>query len=416
MTEVSFSERMRQLRGQRGLSLRELAKQTYYGKSYLHELETGAKPPTAHVARHVDDALHAGGELSALAATRQGIRRRVFVAAAGVTAALPQTLLAHGRHVGSGTPGQLAERTARLRRLDNYLGGADTRQIYAAEVETTTRLIQNGVYAERTGRRLLAVLAEQAQLAGWAAFDAGDHPDADGKFRISLAAAREADDNALMANAMAFLAYQQLATGRRGADVASAACEAAGTTATPRVRTLLHLRAAWASAVAGDAPAADRHLGTGTTLLAEHDNRPEPDWVYWVDGTEGEIMTGRCQTVLHRPLRAIPVLERALATFCDTQARDKALYLSWLADAYLDANEIEQACQTATSAVRLASGVGSVRPQQRIDAFLRRVEPHAGLPCVADLRALVAAMPPRPRRNDSTTPGTPSNPARSEPH
>lgn len=97
-------------------------------------------------------------------------------------------------------------------------------------------------------------------------------------------------------------------------------------------------------------------------------------------------MTGRCWTVLHRPIRAIPVLERALGTYCDTQARDKALYLSWLADAYLDANEIEQAC-AAGSAVRLASGVGSIRPGQRLDAFLHRLEPHAEMPCVVELQA-----------------------------
>ena len=192
-------------------------------------------------------------------------------------------------------------------------------------LEATTRLIQNGAYSQPTGRRLLAILAEQAQLAGGAAFDAGDHRDAEGKFRVSLAAARDAQDRALTGNGLAFLAYQQLTVGGRGADTASAACEAAGNTATPRVRTLLHLRAAWAFAVAGDAPTADGRLGIGTTVLAEQDERQEPDWVYWVDSTEGEIMTGRCWAVLHRPLRAIPVLERALTTFSDTQARDKAL-------------------------------------------------------------------------------------------
>ena len=296
MTEPSFPVRLRQLRAERGLCLRDLAKLTYHGKTYLHELETGAKSPTPQTARRVDDALQAGGELAALAATSHGIRRRELVAAAGVgrRTSGSHLLLAHGRRVGTATSAQLAERTARLRRLDNYLGGADTRRMYAAELEATTRLIQNGAYSQPTGRQLLAILAEQAQLAGWAAFDAGDHRDAEGKFRVSLAAARDAQDRALTGNGLAFLAYQQLTVGGRGADTASAACEAAGNTATPRVRTLLHLRAAWAFAVAGDAPTADGRLGIGTTVLAEQDERQEPDWVYWVDSTEGEIMTGRC--------------------------------------------------------------------------------------------------------------------------
>jgi hypothetical protein len=37
------------------------------------------------------------------------------------------------------------------------------------------------------------------------------------------------------------------------------------------------------------------------------------------------------------------VLEAALTRYDDTHARDKSLYLSWLADSYLTAGEVEQA-------------------------------------------------------------------------
>ncbi|MFG2054516.1 helix-turn-helix domain-containing protein [Micromonospora sp. NPDC048930] len=407
MTEPTFADRLRVLREECGLSLRGLARLTFYGKSYLHELETGAKVPTPHVARQLDQVLRAGGELVALATVRPGFRRREFVAAAGLAAALPHTLLSHGRQLGPATPGRLAERTARLRRLDNYLGGGDTRQAYAAEVESTSRLIRDGSYSEAVGRQLLAILAEQAQLAGWAAFDAGAQRNAHRLYRTSLAAARDVDDPALAGNALALLAYQQLTLGDRAVDLASAACDAASAAATPGVRGLLHLRAAWAHAVSGDADTADRHLGVGTACLAEHDDRPEPDWVYWVDQTEGQIMTGRCWTALHRPVRAIPVLEQVLASFDDTYARDKALYLSWLADAYLDANEVEKACDIAVTAVRLAGGVASIRPGQRLDALLRRLEPYAALPCVAELRALVAELIKSPGLTAEAKSGSP---------
>ncbi len=136
MTEQSFAARLRQLRHGRGLSLRGLAKLTYHRKSYLHELETGAKAPSPQVARRLDDALRAMGELVALAGTRPGPRRRELVAA-GLAAALPHSLLTHGRHIGTATPARLLQRTARLRRLDNHLGGADTYHLYAAEVDAT---------------------------------------------------------------------------------------------------------------------------------------------------------------------------------------------------------------------------------------------------------------------------------------
>ncbi|MFG1902555.1 helix-turn-helix domain-containing protein [Micromonospora carbonacea] len=404
MTEQSFAARLRQLRHERGLSLRGLAKLTYHGKSYLHELETGAKAPSPLVARRLDDALRAMGELVALAGSRPGLRRRDLVAA-GLAAALPQSLLTHGRRIGAAAPARLLERTARLRRLDNHLGGADTYHLYAAEVDATARLVREGSYRDDTGRQLLAVLAEQAQLAGWSAFDAGRHDDAERLYRLSLSAAHDADDAALAGNGLAFLACQQLALTGQATDTATAACERAGTTATPRVRALLHLRAAWAHALAGDNGATHRHLDLGTACLAEHDGRAEPDWVYWVDAAEGEIMTGRCWAVLHRPVRAVPVLERALLRFDDTYARDKALYLSWLADAYLDANEIEQACATAVLAARLSVDVGSPRPGQRLEAVLNRLSPHAALPCVVELSALVAEAAKRP----PTAPPTPDS-------
>ncbi len=406
MSDLSFSERMRQLRQDRGISLRGLARRTFYGKTYLHELETGVKPPTKAVAQRVDDALGAEGELMALTAGGPAIGRRGFViAAAGLAAALPHTLLSHGRRVGAATPGQIAERTARLRRLDSYLGGADTHDLYAAEVRSTTQLIKDGSYSEATGQQLLAVLAEQAQLAGWAAFDAGRHSDADRLYRTSLAAARDADNPPLTGNALAFLAYQQLDLGRPATATAAASCAEANT-ATPGVRALLNLRAGWAYAVTGDAAQTQQHLDQGTAYLAEHDDRPEPDWVWWVDRVEGDIMAGRCWTVLNRPLRAIPGLERALAGFDDTQARDKSLYLSWLADAYLDANEVEQACATASVVARLAAGVGSIRPGQRLHEILGRLEPHAALPCVAELRSLASEMPTHHRLSSTPNSGS----------
>jgi hypothetical protein len=390
------------------MSLRELARIAFYGKSYLHELETEAKQPTQQAARRIDDALGAGGELAALATA--GIRRREMIARAGMAVALPQTILDYGRWIGSEVPQQISDRTARLRRLDDYLGGADTYKMYSAELDSTVNLIQQGSYAGSTGQALLLVCAEQAQMAGWAAFDAGRYGDAERLYCTSLTAARDADDLPLAGNAMAFLAYQDLTLGRPATQTITAACETADPTATPGVRALLHMRRAWIHAVNKQPDDAERHLDIGVTCLAEQDERPDPDWVYWVDQQEAEIMTGRCWTVLRRPLRAIPVLESVLSRYDDTHARDKALYLSWLADAFLDANEVEQCCATAEKAVRLSAGVASVRPRQRIEELLARLDPHGALPCVAELRESVIAQLARQR-----TPASSADTPRSRP-
>ncbi|MEU6325105.1 hypothetical protein [Streptomyces sp. NPDC047009] len=76
-------------------------------------------------------------------------------------------------------------------------------------------------------------------------------------------------------------------------------------------------------------------------------------------------------------------LTTALAYFDDAHARDKSLYLSWLAAAYLEAGEPEQAAATADRALDLAAEVASVRPRERIVPVLDRLSEHRALPAVA---------------------------------
>src|SRR5437762_9342820 len=59
-----FGARLRELRDQRQLSLRDLAELAHHGKSYISELETGRKKPTPEAAANLDRALGANGELA----------------------------------------------------------------------------------------------------------------------------------------------------------------------------------------------------------------------------------------------------------------------------------------------------------------------------------------------------------------
>ncbi|MFF9097546.1 XRE family transcriptional regulator [Streptomyces sp. NPDC014802] len=306
----------------------------------------------------------------------------------GLAAALPD--IAHapsaGGRIGSDVPRRLQQRTARLRRLDDVLGGGDTYRTYLSEYHHTRGLLRDGSYTQDTGRGLLSVLAEQAQQAGWAAFDSGRHAEARGLYEASHKAAQQAEDAQLAGNALAFLAYQQLPTDRQaGVQVAARSCATAGPHAAPGVRALLYERLAWAHAVAGQADETEHALEAAHDALAEADDAPQPDWASWVDSTELQIMTGRCWTELGRPLRAVPVLETALSQYDNRHARDKSLYLSWLARAYLQAGEVEQAARVTDQALDLSSGVASVRPRERLAPVLKRLAEHRSLPKVAAL-------------------------------
>jgi tetratricopeptide (TPR) repeat protein len=411
-----FAIRLRELREQAGLSLRELAKLALSSKSHLYDFETGRKAPTRETVQRLDAALGCDGELLALVTSVDqrwedpSMHRRNFVSmVAGLTMGLPQVPHLDADRSGRDVVAQRLLHTARLRRLDDYLGGADTYPVYLAEVNSTADLVRGGTYTEAIHRQLLAVLAEQAQMAGFSAFDAGWHAEAERLFRESLAAARDAGDMPLAANALTFLGYQRIHLGGIGVDLSTASCDMAGGS-TPAVKALLHERCAWAHAAAGRAQETDRHLALAEAALHQDDERAEPDWVFWVDHTEIKIMAGRCWTTLRRPMRAITCLESALASYDDTHSRDKALYLSDLAQAYLDANEVERACAVARCAMDLAAGVGSTRPQQRIEAFAGHLDSYRDLPAAADLLPRVAewttqvrSLPAAPSRSIEPT-------------
>ena len=320
-------------------------------------------------------------------------RRQFMTVSAGASLAVipPVPYLESGRRLGADVPRQLEKRVARLRRLDDFMGGGDTYAMYVAELDATTHLTNQGAYTQETGRRLRAVIAEQAQLAGWAAYDAGAYGEARSHYMTALAASRASEDTALEGNSLAFLAYLEWTTGgREGIALATAACATAGHEASPAVRALLADRLAWQYATSGNAKEADRALGTAEEAIHDSSDSPEPDWAYWVDKDEVAIMTGRCWAELHRPLRAIPALEDALTRYDDTRARDKALYLSWLASAYLDAGEIEHATTITGRVLDLSEGLASNRPAGRLALMLERLQAHRSLAPVGHLLERVA--------------------------
>lgn len=404
MEQNSIGDLLRTLRGGTGRSqtdqaaaLSELSGQAVT-RNEISRWESEKRLPTPFWQQHI--AVSFGVEkkrisraVSAARAKRRkervgGVQRREFIGAmAAMAIPLARTDQLTARRIGRSDVAELHRRTARLRRLDNIMGGTETFPVYRAEADFTQRLIRDSSHTEDIERELLALLAEQQQQAGWAAFDHGQHVLAEQLYEDSRQNAEDARALDLAGNALAYAAYQQTAKQQSGTALAADSYEVARRVATPKVSALLLERKAWAHATAGEAAEADRALNLAREALNSPPTRPEPDWVFWVDAAEIDIMAGRCWTELRRPLRAVPVLERVLADFDDTHARDKSLYLTWLATSYLQAREVEQAAATLGHAADLAAGVTSVRPARRIGTVARSLTRHRSTPAVADLLA-----------------------------
>lgn len=300
--------------------------------------------------------------------------------------------MAEGRRRLGGTDvDALLDRVHGLRLADDVVGGADLIGPVTRELDTAVALYQASARAEPVGRRLLTGIGELAQIAGWVTSDAGAHREAERIYQLGIAAAREADDAASTANLISCLAYQEANSGSpaRAVLLARAAVETAEPHAPPRAVALLHDRLAWAHAQAGDAQAALRALEVADDAMASYDWTPDPAWLYWVTQDELDVMAARVYTELRRPLKAVSLLSTALGRYDASHAREVSLYCSWLAVAYADANEPEEAAAVASRMLTLGT-VGSARAADRLTAVAAALSRFRTVPEVAAVLDAIA--------------------------
>ncbi|MFF0318012.1 helix-turn-helix domain-containing protein [Micromonospora sp. NPDC005252] len=409
-----FAERLRALIKSRGVSYRALAGKTFYSKSYLHDLACGRKTPTLNTAQRLDSALEAGGMLAALApvpgaekewAVTDGMRcaseqladllvtqtpnpgNAAALAHQWLIAEPPQRYeLSAGRRVGDETVARIESRIRQLRRLDDHVGGTETYTMVSAELAATADLLREGSYREAAHRRLLVVIADLCQLAGFVAEDAGRVTEARQHYLTGLRAAHAGGDTASAANCLSSLSYLEANLGDRRAAVTLArsayvggrhAAEATG-------QALLLERVAWAHARMGEANLAERALGDVREIYQHCDLDEAPSWAYWLTQDEVQVMAGRVWTELRRPLRAVPILEDAVLRYGDDSPRETSLYLSWLTEALLQAGEVEHAIAVAKRSVALARSARSARAVERIAELRRMITAAAGRTGAAD--------------------------------
>ncbi|BFU43136.1 helix-turn-helix domain-containing protein [Krasilnikovia sp. MM14-A1004] len=390
----TFGQAARRFRG--GMSLREAARRAHLDSGHLSRVEADKRPPTPLIAQALDEIYQAGGELAALADARgepwkldNGIwrpkdseRLAAAVLATTPTAENARTL-AHmwliaeppqvtatraGRRIGVSQVMDVEKRVHQLRKLDDYVGGQDTHAMVTGELMATAALLRDAAYTEGVGRRLLVAIGELAQVAGWVTSDAGRHAEAERYYLAGMRAAHAGGDVAGAANNLSSLAYQIANVGdaREAVTLAKSAFAGARHAASATTKALLAERIAWAEARVGEVGAAERALGTVEEQYGHRQPADDPIWVYWLDEGEIDIMAGRVWTQLRRPLRAVPILERATAGYGEETGRETSLYLTWLAESLLQANEVERAAEAATRALHLSRKAGSSRVTERL--------------------------------------------------
>lgn len=358
---------LRAAREAAGVSLSAMAKRSHYSKALLGHLETGKRTAApGHVTAYSRtlgvpvDALY-GSPVDPIRLAHEWL-----VADSPVS-----VQSSSGRCVGESLIASLEARVVELRHLDDVIGGGDLWPLIRRELTEARGVVETARYTENVGRRLLTVVGELSQLAGWVASDAGQFPEAQRVYLNGVEAARDAGDPGLAGQLLSSLSYQVANVGdpSDAALLARSAVKGAET-ATPRVRALLLERVAWASARSQDPEGARRALEAVDDTFEDTDGAGEPEWVYWLDRDEIDVMAGRCAIELGDPLAAEPLLTRAIEDYQPEHAREVALYRTWLAEAYARSGVVDAAREMLAKARKQASGVNSTR----LDLRFRDVE------------------------------------------
>jgi transcriptional regulator with XRE-family HTH domain len=364
-----LGQNLRAAREAARVSLSAVSARTHYSKALLGHLETGKR---AVKPEHVTAYARAlGVAVETLYGPPEDPLR---VAHEWLVSDTPATVhRVAGSRVGTGLATELERRVIELRHLDDVITGADLLPVVRKELSSAEHLVREASYVEDVGRRLLTVVGELAQLAGWVASDAGHYLEAQRVYVSGVSVAQAAGDDVLAGQLLSSLSYQ-IANIGNPADAALLARSAVrgATAATPVVRALLLERLAWASARARNREAARWALdAVDDSYESRSTGVDEPEWVYWLDRTEVNVMAGRCLIELGDPPAAEPLLSSAIDSYAPEHTREIALYRTWLAESYARAGVVDAARHTLGKARTAASKLTSARLDRRVGEVSR---------------------------------------------
>lgn len=296
VVDPRFGPRLRVLRQQRGLSLRQLAALTHYGKSYLHSFETGARVPSRDAAGRLDQALGAGGALLALVAVDD-----------------PLAYAADLRRVDRAAVDRLAARLAEARHLDDVVGSAPMVPVAERELELLAGLLRDARGPAR--QSLVAVAGQWAEFAGWVSLATRRWGRAARWLDTALMWSVEAGDQELAATVLSFRGHGAWLAGEYGPMLGLTAAAMRDRGVFIGQRAYDHFQLARGLAQVGQRREAVETLAAGVDLAAEAVEHPgpRPPWHYYRSRAFFMLEAGLVWTLLGGYGRAAELLSAGLA-------------------------------------------------------------------------------------------------------
>ena len=293
--------------------------------------------------------------------------------------------------MGAADVAELLAAAEEARRWDSRYGGGNWRSSAILDcLRHRAAPLLHGRYTDPIGRQLFSAAAQLSRLAGWTAFDTGQHAAAQRHYVQALRLARAAGDVPFGGYTVVCAALQASLRDFHddAIDMCQGAFERAKHAATPRVLGFYKLIEARAHARAGDVRAAGRALATSDTLLGQADKHPgdDPAWIDFF--THARLAADAVE--IHRDL-GLPApawrwnAEAAMPT--DTFARSHGLRLTVLASTHLQGSspDLDAAIHHGDRAIDVLAHIASARAAEYAHQLANQLQPWHHEPGVADL-------------------------------
>lgn len=263
-------------------------------------------------------------------------------------------------------------------RADAAMGGNELCTFAMTLHQRVSRWERDCAYDHRVGHALQSVLGELECWIGWFALDAERRPESRRYLHEAILRARLQDDPRLEVRAMATMALLvRPSHPQESLHCAEAARRISTGWATPRIMTLLNLRAALANAALGDVSGFHREMAKALNTFDSGSHEDDPEYIKFVTRVEVGTTEAQAYVELGQAGKAAKAYGALVASPDPTYRRNQVGCSVLHARAVFLQGDIEESSQLALEVLSAVATLQSKRTTKRFASLRDRLGDHS---------------------------------------
>ncbi|MGW4117096.1 hypothetical protein [Nocardia sp. NPDC004711] len=248
--------------------------------------------------------------------------------------------------------------------FDYRYGGGQSRSLVAKYLESTVVPNLRSTNPETPlGKEYFTLAAALTRLAGWTAYDVGEHGLAQRYLFHGFKLARAAKDFALCGRMLAGMSHQANFLGhyQDAVHLARGAAHISLGHATPTAMALFHAMEARGLASLGDEKGVTQALSMAEGYLARGNSELDPEWIKYFDEAELHAEYAHCFRDLGKPELAMNYAQSSIAEAGSLYVRSVLFVRTVFATAQIQSRELDEAIDIGIDIVDCVAGLNSHR-------------------------------------------------------